>query len=112
MGYAIKTEGLTNPTGGRAEILGHDVVSERDLVKSLVGVSPQDTAVAENLTVRENLEFIAALYLPKEMIKAAVDRTVKVFGLKEYENKKAKLLSGGNKRKVPLLRHLALFLLY
>ena len=93
---------LTNPTGGRVEILGHDVVSERDLVKSLVGVSPQDTAVAENLTVRENLEFIAALYLPKDKIKAAVDRTVKVFGLKEYENKKAKILSGGNKRKISI----------
>lgn len=93
---------LTNPTGGRAEILGHDVVGERDLVKSLVGVSPQDTAVAENLTVRENLEFIAALYLPKDKIKGAVDRTIKVFGLKEYENKKAKLLSGGNKRKISI----------
>lgn len=34
---------LTNPTSGRAEILGHDVVIERDLVKSLVGVSPQET---------------------------------------------------------------------
>ena len=93
---------LTNPTGGRAEILGHDVVSERDLVKSLVGVSPQETAVAENLTVRENLEFIASLYLPKDKIKAAVDRTIEVFGLKEFENKKAKLLSGGNKRKISI----------
>ena len=93
---------LTKPTGGKAEILGHDVVSERDLVKSLVGVSPQETAVAENLTVRENLEFIAALYLPKDKIKSAVDRTINVFGLKEYENKKAKLLSGGYKRKISI----------
>ena len=93
---------LTNPTGGKAEILGHDVVSERDLVKSLVGVSPQETAVAENLTVRENLEFIAALYLPKDKIRAAVDRTINAFGLKEFENKKAKLLSGGYKRKISI----------
>ncbi len=93
---------LTNPTGGRAEILGHDVVNERDLVKSLVGVSPQETAVAENLTVRENLEFVASLYLPKDKIKGAVDRTIEVFGLKEFENKKAKLLSGGNKRKISI----------
>ena len=93
---------LTNPTSGRAEILGHDVVSERDLVKSLVGVSPQETSVAGNLTVRENLEFIAALYLPKDKIKAAVDRTLDVFGLREFETKKAKLLSGGNMRKISI----------
>lgn len=93
---------LTNPTSGKAEILGHDVVSERNTVKSLVGVSPQDTAVAENLTVRENLELIAALYLPKDKIKEAVNRTIDVFGLKEFENKKAKLLSGGNKRKISI----------
>jgi len=93
---------LTNPTSGRAEILGHDVVRERDLVKSLVGVSPQETSVALNLTVRENLEFIAALYLPKDKIKAAVERTIDVFGLREFENKKAKLLSGGNMRKISI----------
>ncbi len=93
---------LTNPSGGRAEILGHDVVSDRDIVKSLVGVSPQETAVAGNLTVRENLEFIAALYLPKDKISASVDRTIGIFGLREFENKKAKLLSGGNMRKISI----------
>ena len=56
---------LTKLTEGRAEIMGHDVAKEPDKVKRSVGVSPQDTSVAENLTVKENLEFMAAIYLPK-----------------------------------------------
>lgn len=93
---------LSKPTEGSAGVLGHDVCSEPEKVKKLVGISTQDTAVAENLTVRENLEFIAGLYIEKDKIKASVEKTVKSFGLEEYVNKKAKLLSGGWKRKLSI----------
>ena len=93
---------LTKLTEGRAEIMGHDVTKEPDEVKRSVGVSPQDTSVAENLTVRENLEFMAAIYLPKDKADAAVTRTIEAFGLGEFRNKKAKLLSGGYKRKLSI----------
>ena len=93
---------LTKLTEGRAEIMGHDVAKEPDEVKRSVGVSPQDTSVAENLTVKENLEFMAAIYLPKDKADAAVTRTIEAFGLGEFRNKKAKLLSGGYKRKLSI----------
>ena len=93
---------LTKPTEGKAEIMGYDVKENPDAVKRLVGVSPQDTSVAENLTVRENLEFMADIYLPKERAGAAVERTIKAFSLEEFKNKKAKLLSGGYKRKLSI----------
>ena len=93
---------LSKPSGGSASVMGHDVVKEADAVKRLVGISTQDTAVAENLTVRENLEFMAGIYLEKAEIEAAVTNAIGAFGLGEFENKKAKLLSGGWKRKLSI----------
>lgn len=93
---------LTKPTDGKAEIMGHDIMKEPDEVKRLVGISPQDTSVAENLTVKENLEFMADLYLSKDKAASAVAGTIKAFGLEEFSNKKAKLLSGGWKRKLSI----------
>lgn len=93
---------LTKPTDGKAEIMGHDIMKEPDEVKRLVGVSPQDTSVAENLTVKENLEFMAGLYLSEDKAPSAVARTIKAFGLEEFSGKKAKLLSGGWKRKLSI----------
>ena len=93
---------LSKPTAGNAQVLGHDVVKEADKVKKLVGISTQDTAVAENLTVWENLKFMASLYLPKKRIVGAVENAIKAFGLEEFRNKKAKLLSGGWKRKLSI----------
>ena len=93
---------LSKPTAGTAQVLGHDVVKEADEVKKLVGISTQDTAVAENLTVRENLEFMASLYLDKNRIDGAVEKAIEAFGLEEFRNKKAKHLSGGWKRKLSI----------
>ena len=93
---------LSKPTAGTAQVLGHDVVKEADEVKKLVGISTQDTAVAENLTVRENLEFMASLYLDKSRIDGAVEKAIEAFGLEEFRNKKAKHLSGGWKRKLSI----------
>ena len=93
---------LTKPTEGKAEIMNHDIVEGMEEVKRLVGVSPQDTSVAENLTVKENLRFMADIYLPEEKAKAAVEKIIKAFSLEEFTNKKAKLLSGGYKRKLSI----------
>ncbi|MCR5311258.1 MAG: ABC transporter ATP-binding protein [Lachnospiraceae bacterium] len=93
---------LSKPTEGSALVLGHDVEKEPDAVKKLVGISTQDTAVAENLTVRENLKFMASLYLEGAKIEGAVETAIKTFGLEEFENKKAKVLSGGWKRKLSI----------
>ena len=72
-------------------------------VKKLTGISPQDTAVADNLTVEENLRFICGIYeFGKEKTKASVDEMIELFGLAEYKNFRAKTLSGGWKRKLSI----------
>ncbi len=93
---------LTKPTEGKAEIMGCDVIKDSENVKRLTGISPQDTSVAENLTVKENLEFMADIFLPKDKTAAAVEKTIKAFNLEEFKDKKAKLLSGGYKRKLSI----------
>jgi len=52
---------LTRPDAGDARILGHSILEEPAKVKALMALSPQETAVAPNLSVRENLEFIAGV---------------------------------------------------
>lgn len=93
---------LSTPTDGEAEILGHSVKREKAEVKRLVGISTQDTAVAENLTVEENLRFMAGLYLEKEEMQARVRKIIEMFHLEEVRTKRAKTLSGGWKRKLSI----------
>ena len=90
---------LSVPTEGSAEICGHDVVKEADKVKKLTGISPQDSAVAEKLTVFENLMFMASVY---DKTKEDALGMLESFGLTEHKDKKAKLLSGGLKRKLSI----------
>ncbi|MBR6627714.1 MAG: ABC transporter ATP-binding protein [Lachnospiraceae bacterium] len=93
--------GLTMPTRGEACIMGHNIVTESDEVKKLVNISPQETSVAPNLTVRENLEFIAGIYgIPKKDLKERVEQIIKQFAMEEVVNQKAKTLSGGWQRKL------------
>ena len=53
---------LTMPTDGDAVVGGYSITKESEQVKRLIGVSPQETAVAPNLSVEENLELIPLLY--------------------------------------------------
>ena len=68
--------GLTEISGGEAYILGKSVKNDLEEVKKLINISPQDTAVALNLTVKENLEFIADIYNcdDKEEVKKIVEK--------------------------------------
>ncbi len=92
---------LAKPTSGTAEILGNDIVSASDEVKKIISISTQETAVAPNLTVRENLEFIAQVYEISDP-KAAADKVIADFSLEEKENSRTKTLSGGWQRKVSI----------
>ena len=93
--------GLTKPTGGEAYVMGHSILSELHEVKKLVNISPQETSVAPNLTVRENLEFIAGIYgFDKTRTEEKVRQMMAQFSMEEVENQKAKTLSGGWQRKL------------
>ena len=91
---------LSKPTGGEAYVCGHNVSTESALVKKAVGVSPQVTAVAENLTVRENLELMAKIYgFTQEKRNERVAEMQRMFKLDEVMEQRTKTLSGGWKRR-------------
>lgn len=94
---------LSVPTSGEVYINGHNCTNESDEVRQITGISPQETSVAENLTVRENLEFIAEVYgFDKNKIKSQTDKMIQLFSMGEVENSRAKTLSGGWKRKLSI----------
>ena len=94
---------LSRPTSGEAYICGHSVTEESTLVKKVVGVSPQDTAVADNLTVRENLGLIAGIYGIKGAERSErISEMERMFRLGEVMDQRAKTLSGGWKRRLSI----------
>lgn len=94
---------LLSPTGGDAFLLGNSIVSDKLKVKEIINVSPQETAVAPNLSVRENLEFIAAIYgCNKKQANKKAEEMIEAFSLEEYEKTKAKQLSGGCQRRLSI----------
>ena len=93
--------GLLAPTSGEAEIFGVSIRSQK--VKHLLAVSPQETAVAPNLTVRENLELMAGIAdASRREAKARADRMLDEAHLREVAEKRAKALSGGWQRRVSI----------
>ncbi|MBQ3513803.1 MAG: ABC transporter ATP-binding protein [Lachnospiraceae bacterium] len=95
--------GLTKPSGGDARVLGHSIKDNLDEVKKVVNLSPQETSIAPNLTVRENLEFIAGIYgFDKDKVKKKTKEMIEQFSMEEVENSKSKTLSGGWQRKLSI----------
>ena len=93
--------GLILPTDG--EIIINNLNMKKDVykIKESLNISPQETAVAPNLTVKENLEFMAGVYqIPNK--KEKIEELVKLFKLDEVLNKKTKTLSGGWQRKLSI----------
>ena len=90
---------LTAPTNGCASILGYDIQENQKQVKEIIAVSPQETAIAPNLTVRENLELMAGIHGYSKMeVKEKTANMIAAFALQPYENQKSKTLSGGWRR--------------
>ena len=94
---------LTAPTSGDAFLGGKSIVKESRAVKEIIAVSPQETAVAPNLTVKENLELMAGVHgFPKDKAKERVAALTEQFGLGEIAGKKAGKLSGGWQRRLSI----------
>ena len=95
--------GLTRPTSGDAYLLGKSILTESAAVKAMIAVSPQETAVAPNLTVRENLELMAGVHgFNKDEAKGKVTELGGRFGLGKVANKRAGKLSGGWQRRLSI----------
>ena len=91
---------LTAPTSGEIYIKG-EKLSPNSKCKQIMNISPQESAVAPNLTVKENLLFIANIYNIKNS-NEKVNELLNTFSLIEYKNQKAKTLSGGLIRRLSL----------
>lgn len=95
--------GLTRPTSGNIKVFDYDIYKDINKIKSIIGVSPQESAIANNLTVKENIELMASLYFKdKAKIKNNTERVVNNLGLESYINRRAKTLSGGYKRRLSI----------
>ena len=94
---------LTKPTSGDAIVGGYSITKEPEQVKRLIGVSPQETAVAPNLSVKENLELICGIHsFSKEKTKAKIQELSEQFSLDSVLQRKAGKLSGGWQRRVSI----------
>ena len=105
--------GLLTPDAGEGTCLGHDLRREADAIRRQVGYMTQKFGLYEDLSIRENLDFIARLYEISGR-RAAVDRTIERLGLGARQHQLAGALSGGWKQRLALaacLMHEPLLLL-
>lgn len=92
--------GLTRKTSGTITINNFNLDKEIDKIKEIIDISPQETSVANNLTVKENLEFFANIYNTNDA--NTINEIVDIFNLNEVLNQRAKTLSGGYKRRLSI----------
>lgn len=91
---------LVQPTSGTASLMGYDLIKEKEEIKKIMSVSPQETAIAPLLTVKENLSFFSEIYEMEDY--TYLEEIIHLFHLEEVLNKKAKTLSGGYKRRLSI----------
>lgn len=96
--------GLRNYDQGMANIDGHDILKERNELKRLIGVVPQEIALYDKLSARENLHFFGSCYGLKGVeLKDKTEHFLKHFGLEKSATRQLKTFSGGMKRRVNLI---------
>lgn len=94
---------LTKPSSGKALIYNKDVLNDTNEVKQLINISTQETAVAPNLTVKENLMFIAGIYgFDKKTCSERTEKIINDFSLSEIAGNYARILSGGWQRRLSI----------
>ena len=94
---------LTAPTSGDAFLKGKSIRTEANAVKSVIAVSPQESAVASGLSVRENLELMCGVHgFSREMREERIAQISARLGLEEVEKRRAGKLSGGWQRRLSI----------
>lgn len=91
---------LTRPSSGDALIYGKSVINDASYIKEIIDISPQETSVAMNLTVKENINFFIKLYRINDQ--EHINWIINSFNLNKVINKKAKALSGGWQRRLSI----------
>lgn len=98
---------LLKPDSGKAKIKGVDVTKNPNTIRNIIGVTFQELVLDTNLTVWETLEFHGRLYnIPKEERHRKINELLKIVGLEDKAKSLTKVLSGGMKRKLEIVRGL------
>jgi ABC-2 type transport system ATP-binding protein len=98
---------LLMPSGGTAHVDGHDIIREREAVRSSIGIVFQDPSLDENLTARENLKFHGWLYnMGSKRLKERVSEMLSVVELEDRADDLVRNFSGGMKRRLEIARGL------
>lgn len=92
---------LIKPTSGIITIFGYNAITNTDMIKKIINVCPQEIAIAENLTVYENLTFFSGIYHISNS-KKQIQYLITTFKLENVLHQKTKTLSGGYKRKLSI----------
>lgn len=96
--------GLLNPDAGEAKVMGHALPEHIDRLKPILGVVPQDIALYETLSARENLHFFGAMCgLKGKALRQRATELLEEFGLTEKADNQVCTFSGGMKRRVNLM---------
>jgi ABC-2 type transport system ATP-binding protein len=92
---------VLQPDGGRAEVLGHDVVRDAGAVRRRIGLAGQNAAVDPNLTGRENLRMVGLLgQLPRDEVMPRADELLRRFDLTQAADRPVRTYSGGMRRRL------------
>jgi ABC-2 type transport system ATP-binding protein len=97
--------GILKPTSGSVQVSGKEVAEHLDAVRKIIGFMPQETALYEDLTAQETLEYHAELYgVPKNEVNERVAKMLELAGLTGRKDDLVKTFSGGMKRRLALVR--------
>lgn len=94
---------LLRPSSGTATIMGHDIQKDPISVKKVIDISPQETAIAENLNARENLSLMGGIHgLEREEVKKRSEELLQMMSLTNRIKERVKKYSGGMKRRLSI----------
>jgi sodium transport system ATP-binding protein len=96
---------MLRPTGGSAEIAGHDIVTAPERVRANIGFLSTATALYGRLTAREFIEYFARLNgMPEDRLRGRTDSLLQILGITEFANGRCDKLSTGMKQRVSIAR--------
>ncbi len=97
--------GILKPSSGTVEVSGKEVSGNLDAIRRIIGFMPQETALYQDLTAQEALEYHADLYgVPHDEVQARVEKMLQIAGLTHRKDDLVKTYSGGMKRRLALVR--------
>ncbi len=95
---------LLSIDGGSASVAGHDVATQPDAVRQLIGLAGQSAAIDEKLTARENLELFGRLYkIPRVERQQRIEQLIERFDMTEFADRVAETYSGGQRRRLDVV---------